>query len=256
MNYLNNAGIALTPIYPFIEKIKFYTEVIALSSLKQADIGTPVRFDTQSNMPLPSYSIVESIIRDVIVSENNNVREQRRPRFETSLRRYKLHFDAITATAASAVKTFFVNRKGRFNNFSIQETEISPYTEYSLFEGNLTTVNFDSDILVNSMVSPGRFTVDIPIIESSNSIRIPLQLNPYREFIINYSTEDLTDIINFFEDNAVGKDVIFDFNPYNMISSYLSNTTYTVRIDIELFEREIRQINQDMVSIILKEVIT
>lgn len=256
MNYLNNAGIAIYPVFPFVEKIKFYTEIIELSSLKQASVGSLVRFDTQSNMPLPSYSILESIARDVIVSENDNVREQRRTRFEASLRRYKLHFDSIAATAASAVTTFFVNRKGKFNNFSIQETEASPYTEYSLFEGNLTTVNFDSDILVNSMVSPGRFTVDIPIIESSNSIRIPLQLNPYREFIINYSTEDLTDLINFFEDNAVGKDVIFDFNPYNMISSYLSNTTYTVRIDIELFEREIRQINQDMVSIILREVIT
>lgn len=256
MNYLNNAGIAIAPVYPFIEKIKFYTEVISLSSLKQANVGSLARFDTQSNMPLPSYSIIESIIRDVIVSENENLREQRRPRFETSLRRYKLHFDSIATTAASAVITFFINRKGRFNNFSIQETEVSPYTEYSLFEGNLTTVNFDSDILINTMVSPGRFTIDIPIVEASNSIRIPTQLNPYREFTINYSTEDLTNLINFFEDNAVGKDIVFDFNPYNMISAYLANTTYTVRIDIESFEREIRQINQDMVSITLKEVIT
>ena len=41
-----------------------------------------------------------------------------------------------------------------------------------------------------------------------------------------------------------------------MISAYLSNTTYTVRMDIESFEREIKQINQDTVSITLKEVIT
>ena len=256
MNYLNNAGIEISPVYPFVEKIKFYTEVIQLNSLKQADVGSLVRFDTQSNMPLPSYSIIETINRDVFVSENENVREQRRPKYEASLRKYKLHFDNINTTAASAVMNFFINRKGRFNNFSIQETEVSPYTEYSLFEGNLTTVNFDSDILTNSMVSPGKFTIVIPIIESSNSIRVPTQLNPYREFTINYSTDDLTSLINFFEDNAIGKDIIFNFNPYNMISVYLSNTTYTVRIDIDSFEREIKQINEDTVSIILKEVVT
>ena len=255
MNYLNNSGIAIEPIYPFVERIKFNTEVITLNSLKQATVGSLTRFDTQSNMPLPSYSLMESISRDVIVSEDN-LREQRRPRREASLRRYRLHFDAISSTQSSAVVTFFLNRKGRFNNFSIQETEISPYTEYALFEGALTTVNFDSDELLVSLINPGRFSIEIPIVESFNSIRIPKQFNASREFTINYSTEDLTSLINFFEDNAIGKDVIFDFNPYNMISAYLSNTTYTVRFDIESFEREVKQINQDTVSVKLKEVIT
>jgi hypothetical protein len=255
MYFLNSPTLVIAATYPFIEKIKFDTEVIELNSLKQAAVGSLSRFDTFINMPSPSYSIMESITRDIIVSGNDNLREQRKPRYEASLRRYKLHFDAISYTQADALKYFFIARKGRYNNFYIQKTENSPYTSYSLFEGNLTVVNFDSDVLTISMNGPGRFFADIPIVESYNSIRIPKQLNPIREFTINYAIENLSTLIDFFENHAVGKNEVFTFNPYSMVSHYLDNTNYIVRFDIDSFEREIRQINEDTVSVVLKEVV-
>jgi len=245
------------PSYPILEKIIFSTTVIPLSTLKQAAYGSLTRMDTQSNMPIPFYSINESISREVISSsEIDNLREQRRTRFEAALRKYALHFDNINSDQRTAIKTFFVNRKGRFNNFSLQYAEASPYTEYSMFGGDITTVNFDSDELEISMIAPGRFSVEIPIIEAYNSIRFPKRFTTAHEFLLSYSVDDLTNLITFFEDTVTGKDIIFNFNPYSMISNYLENTTYTVRFDMESFERQIKQIEEDMVSISLKEVIT
>lgn len=248
---------SIKPSFPIIERVIFSTEVIPLSSLKQAAYGSLIRMDTQTNMPKPFYSIKESIFKDTITSEGiNNLREQRRPRYEAALRRYPLHFDNVSADERTAIKTFFVNRKGRYNNFSVQYAEVAPYTEFSMFEGAITTVNFDSDALEISMIAPGRFSIESSIIESSNSLRFPKQFTTAHEFLLRYTAEDLTDLIAFFEDTAIGKDVIFNFNPYSMVSNYLENTTYTVRFDMESFERNIKQIEEDTVSIDLKEVIT
>ena len=247
----------IKPSYPIIEKVIFSTEVILLSSLKQAAYGSLVRMDTQANMPKPFYGIDESILKNTITSERiDNLREQRRPRYEAALRRYSLHFDNVSVDERAAIKTFFTNRKGRFNNFSVQYAEVSPYTEFSMFEGAITTVNFDSDILEISMITPGRFFIETSIVEASNSLRFQRQFTAAHDFSLTYSVEDLTDLITFFEDTAVGKDIIFNFNPYSMISNYLENITYTVRFNMESFERNIKQIEEDMVSIDLKEVIT
>ena len=247
----------IKPSYPIIERVIFSTEVISLNSLKQAAYGSLVRMDTQTNMPKPFYNIKESILKNTITSEGiDNLREQRRPRYEAALRRYPLHFDNVSTDERTAIKTFFTNRKGRFNNFSVQYAEASPYTEFSMFEGAITTVNFDSDILEIVMIAPGRFSIEVSIVEASNSLRFQKQFTTAHEFSLNYSVEDLTDLITFFEDTVVGKDIIFNFNPYSMISNYLENTTYTVRFDMESFERNIKQIEEDMVSVNLKEVIT
>ena len=248
---------SIKPSYPIVERVVFSTEVISLNSLKQAAYGSLVRMDTQTNMPKPFYEIKESILKNTITSEGiSNLREQRRPRYEAALRRYPLHFDNVSSDERTAIKTFFTNRKGRFNNFSVQYAEASPYTEFSMFEGGITTVNFDSDILEISMIAPGRFSIEVPIVEASNSLRFKKQFTGAHEFSLNYSVEDLTDLITFFEDTVAGKDIIFNFNPYSMVSNYLENTTYTVRFDMVSFEREIKQIEEDMVSINLKEVIT
>ena len=247
----------IKPSYPIVERVLFSTEVISLNSLKQAAYGSLVRMDTQTNMPKPFYNIKESILKNTITSEEiDNLREQRRPRYEAALRRYPLHFDNVNADERTAIKAFFTNRKGRFNNFSVQYAEASPYTEFSMFEGAITTVNFDSDMLEISMITPGRFSIEIPIVEASNSLRFQKQFTTAHEFSLNYSVEDLTDLITFFEDTASGKDIIFNFNPYSMVSNYLENTTYTVRFDMETFDRDIKQIEQDMVSVNLKGVIT
>ena len=125
-----------------------------------------------------------------------------------------------------------------------------------MFEGAITTVNFDSDILEIVMIAPGRFSIEVAIIEAHNCLRFQKQFTTNHEFSLNYSVADLTDLITFFEDTVVGKDIIFNFNPYSMVSNYLENTTYTVRFNTESFEREIKQIEEDTVSVILKEVIT
>ena len=247
---------SIKPSYPIVERIIFSTEIISLNSLKQAAHGSLVRMDTQTNMHKPFYGIKESILKDTITSEGiDNLREQRRPRYEVALRRYPLHFDNVNTDERTAIKTFFTNRKGRFNNFSVQYVEASPYTEFSMFEGAVTTVNFDSDILEIAMIAPGRFSIEVPIVEASNSLRFRKQFAVAHEFSLNYSVEDLTDLITFFEDTVVGKDIIFNFNPYSMLSNYLENATYTVRFDMDSFERNIKQIEEDMVSINLKEVI-
>ena len=248
---------SIKPSYPIIERVIFSTEVIPLNSLKQAAYGSLVRMDTQANMPKPFYETKESILKATITSEGmGNLREQRRPRYEVSLRRYPLHFDNVNTDERTAIKTFFTNRKGRFNNFSVQYAEAAPYTEFSMFEGAITTVNFDSDILEIAMIAPGRFSIEVPIVEASNSLRFKKQFVGAHEFSLNYSVEDLTDLITFFEDTVAGKDIIFNFNPYSMVSNYLENTTYTVRFDMDSFERNIKQIEEDMVSVNLKEVVT
>lgn len=253
MDYIN--GTIIAPIYPFVERVIFSTEIINFGSLKKADVGSPTRYDTQSSVPNPSYIIKEDISKETLVSEDN-LREQRRGKFEASVRKYVLHYDSVSSSARTAVKNFFISRKGRYNNFTIQEEEVSPYTQYSFFGGSLTTVNFDSDILNIEMVKPGRFNIEIPIVESYNSVRIPKQLYSTHEFVLTYSVEDLSDLISFFEDSAVGRDVIFNFNPYNMVSTYLENLSYTVRFDSDTFERSILQVGQDTVQVILKEVVT
>lgn len=253
MNYIN--GTIIAPTYPFVERVIFSTEIISFGSLKKADVGSPTRYDTQSNIPNPSYIIKEDVSKETIVSEEN-LREQRRGKFESALRKYSIHYDSVGSSARTAVKNFFISRKGRYNNFTIQETEISPYTQYSFFGGSLTTVNFDSDTLTIEMVKPGLFDISVPIIESYNSIRIPKNLYSTHEFVLTYSTDDLSSLISFFETNALGRDVIFNFNPYSMVSTYLENQTYTVRFDNDTFERSIVQVGQDTVQVILKEVVT
>lgn len=213
---------SLKPAFPVIEEIVFRTDVIRLSSLFHAEIGTAASW--QSTCPAPKHPVHELTRRKTLVSEDiENLNEKRRVEYEVETIGYTFELPNMTQAQRDALVTFFNARKGMFDNFKIN---------YSyLFNNTETLVRFDMDTLKISLDSYKRYSATITIMRALNHRYTAKLSTPMRKFTLNYNREtDLSALKSFYTDTAKGRSESFTFNP-SQIASYLDNTNYTVRFD-------------------------
>lgn len=212
----------LKPAFPFVEEIVFHTDIIKLSSLLHAEIGTAASWNT--TCPAPKHPVQELTRRKTLVSDDiDNLKEKRRVEYEVETIGYTFALSNMTQTQRDNLVTFFNARKGMFDNFKIN---------YSyLFNNAITLVRFDMDTLKISLDSYKRYSTTITIMRSLNHRYIARRATPRRKWTLRYDREtSLSDLKTFYTDTAKGRSESFTFNP-SQIASYLENTNYTVRFD-------------------------
>lgn len=212
----------LKPAFPFVEEIVFHTDIIKLSSLFHAEIGTAASWNT--TCPAPKHPVHELTRRKTLVSDDiDNVYEKRRVEHEVETIGYTFTLPNLTQAQRDALVTFFTARKGMFDNFKIN---------YSyLFNNVETLVRFDMDTLKISLDSYKRYSAIITIMRALNHRYIARWATPRRKWTLRYDREtSLSDLKTFYTDTAKGRSESFTFNP-SQIASYLENTNYTVRFD-------------------------
>ena len=210
----------LKPAYPIIEEIVFNTEIIKLSSLFHAEIGTAANW--QDTCPSPRHPVQELTRRKTLVSDNiDNLAEKRRVEYETEITGYTFDLWNMTQTQRDNAVNFFIARKGIFDNFKIN---------YSyLFDNVSTLVRFDIDTLRLSLDSYKRYSTTVTILRSLNYCYISKNATPRRKWTLKYNREtSLSTLKTFYTGTGVGRSASFTFNP-NSVANYLENTNYTVR---------------------------
>lgn len=211
---------ALKPVFPIIEEISFHTEIIKLSSLFHAAIGTAANW--QDTCPAPKHPVHEITRRKSLVSDDiDNLNEKRRVEYEVETVGYTFELPNMTQAQRDALVAFFNARKGMFDNF---------YINYSyLFGGVSTLVRFDTDTLRLSLDSYKRYSATITIMRALNHRYIAKLATPQRKWSLRYNREtSLSALKTFYVDTGKGRSVSFTFTPYS-VADYLENTGYTVR---------------------------
>jgi len=103
----------------------------------------------------PDFSLDSTQKFDTIVTEFENGFEQRRPRWGTSLKRWKFVYKNRTSTEIAALRTLFTTKKGRFSSWLWTDPTDSVQR----------TVRFDSDELTLSLKAYGVYDASIDVIE-------------------------------------------------------------------------------------------
>ncbi len=212
----------LKPAFPIIEEISFHTEILKLSSLFHAEIGTAASW--QTTCPAPKHPVHEITRRKSLVSDDiDNLNEKRRVEYEVETIGYTFELPNMTPAQRDALVTFFNARKGMFDNFKINYTY--------LFSGVETLVRFDMDTLKLSLDSYKRYSATITIMRALNHRYIAKLATPQRRWTLRYNREtSLIALKTFYTDTGKGRSASFVFTPYS-VATYLENTAYTVRFD-------------------------
>lgn|SRR5574337_319514 len=221
------------PPLTITENIEFKTDILPYDTLTNVPVGSPVTYPTvDANLPTPMFPLRSTKSKATIVSsdEIRSKREFRSQKFEKLLQYYNLEFHDISPAQANALRSFFIARKGKYNNFYISYPE--------LFDGVSTLVRFTEDTLSIQLKSYKRFYAKVQIGEAYNAKYIPQYYTQRTSFTLQYTKDSLEDIDTFFSDTAIGRYATFNFNPSSLVS-YLYNQTYLVRMDIDQLERDL-----------------
>lgn len=239
---------SISPIYPLIESVIFSTTVLYYDSLFSSIAGSPTEINLVTNIPPVCLDVMDNLTRKTIVSDSTiNRREQRSLPYEREVRAYTLLFKGMTPAEKLALETYFIARKGRKESFYITHSE--------LFGGIKTLVRCVDDRLNFELTDWQQWQTSLGIQEALNGVYRNNQYTTKRNFTLFYGKEDLSTLETFFKTTVSGRYGTFSFNPYN-IADFLSNTTYTVRFDMDSFITAIKDDTWKQVMIDLKEVIT
>lgn len=103
----------------------------------------------------PDYVYEEGVTFNTLVSEFENGTEQRRPRWSSDLRKFRLVYKNRPSSDFSTIKSLFETKKGRYTAFTW--TNPNDSVEY--------TVRFDSDEITFENVTYGIYNFEFTLKE-------------------------------------------------------------------------------------------
>lgn len=240
----------IKPEFPVKETISFLTDVVEFDSLAYSPVGTPARFDAYTYngtlMPAPQFPIEETTSRESLISGLQDKKyEQRRVRHEKYIRSYMLHFDLITHEERNTLVNFFINRKGKYDNFKI----LYP----TMFDGSETLVRFNADTLEIVLKNCRIYEISIEVRQAVSGQYTPRWAGARREFRFPYKDSTLATLKTWVNDTAKGRSESFSLDASQVIPYW--SGTYTCRLKEDDVTEQYNDINERLSKLELIETI-